>query len=115
MEEEGKPEAVLDWMRYLGTPDVAEAVVNEAGQFIPTFAGTEPLPVFAENAAVVNEPWRSLYVGFTAPNLDADLQRTFGSYLGDDLTLEEAAAEVQRLLDEASEDFLGEASESPSE
>ena len=108
MEEPGKPEAVLDWMRYIGSPDVAERVVNEVGQFLPTFSDTEPLPAFEEVADVVDEPWRSVYVGFTAPNLNGDIQRVFGSYLAGNIPLEEASAQMQRLLDEAAQAFIAE-------
>lgn len=108
MEEPGKPEAVLDWVRFIGTPDVSQRVVNEVGQFLPTFADTQPLPAFQEVADVVDDPWRSVYVGFIAPNLDADIQRVFGSYLAGNVPLEQAAEDMQRLLDTAAQAFIEE-------
>jgi len=105
MEEPGKAEVVLDWLRYIGTPETAQSVVNETGQFLPSFTDTEPVEDLAEFADIVNQPWQSLYVGFSAPNLDTDLQRIFGNYLGGNITIEQARDELTPLLETAAADF----------
>lgn len=108
MAEEGKPEAVLDWMRYLGVGENNEAIVNEAGQFLPTFAGTKPIEAFTDQADIINTPWRALVVNFTTPNLDPDQQSIFGSYLAGNITIDEAKAQYKTLLTASSEKFIAE-------
>ena len=106
MAEKGKPEAVLDWMRYLGVGKNNEKIVNEAGQFLPTFAGTKPIAAFESQADVISAPWRALVVNFTAPNLDPDQQSIFGSFLAGNITLDEARSQMKALLTKASDDFI---------
>ncbi|MFB7650547.1 MULTISPECIES: ABC transporter substrate-binding protein [unclassified Streptomyces] len=106
MGKKGKAETVLDWLRYLGSGPVSEEIINEAGQFLPSFAGTTPVPAFRKDAHLVREPWRTPFVGFTSPSLDLDLQRVFGNYLGGGISLDTASDEVQRLLDRAAQQYL---------
>lgn len=105
MTEAGKPEMVLDWLRYLGSGPVSEKIINEAGQFLPSFAGTTPVAAFKKEAHVVRDPWRTPYVGFTSPSLDLDLQRVFGNYLGGDISLSAASRKVQELLDRSARQY----------
>lgn len=105
MEEPGKFEAVLDWMRYIGTPDVAERVVNEEGSFIPTWSGTTPNPGSEALAAQANLELRTISVGNTSATLGDDLQRIFGLYLSDNLSLEDAQLQVQQALDRSVTDY----------
>ncbi len=106
MQEKGKPEAVLDWMRYLGVGQNNEKIVNEAGQFLPTFAGTKPVAAFEAQADIINTPWRALVVNFTAPNLDVDQQSIFGSYLAGNISIDDAKSQMKALLTKASDDFI---------
>ena len=58
MNEPGKQEAALDWLHYIGTPEVIERVVNELGSFAPTWPGTTPAP--SPNRRTRNCRWSPL-------------------------------------------------------
>jgi raffinose/stachyose/melibiose transport system substrate-binding protein len=105
MEEPGKPEAVLDFLRFIGTPRAVESIVNEKGSFIPTWPDTTPS---AGNEVIVEqakEGLKSVWVGNSVPDLDPSIQRTFGLYLSGNISIEEATAEVQGYLDKAVADY----------
>jgi len=105
MEEEGKSAAVLDFLRYIGTPEVDEAVVNELGSFAPTLAGTTPvagLEAFAEQA---NAGLRVVNIGSSSASLDPNFQKNFGLYMAGNLDLEQATQVIQSELDRAVQDY----------
>jgi raffinose/stachyose/melibiose transport system substrate-binding protein len=105
MEEEGKAAAVLDFLRYIGTPEVNEAVVNELGSFAPTLAGTTPvegLEAFAEQA---NAGLRVINIGTTSASLDPNFQKIFGLYMAGNVDLDQATQQVQMELDRAVQDY----------
>lgn len=106
MKEKGKALAVLDWVRYFTTPEQNEKIVNETGEFLPVFAGTKPLPDFASVADSITKPAATIQVGYTVPSLDNDDQRIFGSYLAGQLSLKEAQAQLQSVMDKAAKTFV---------
>lgn len=106
MREAGKPEAVLDWLHYIGTPAVIEKVVNEAGSFVPTWPGTQPKPGSELLVAQADQEARTIQSTNTSPQLEADLQRIFGLYLSDQIDLEAAKPQVQQALDRALLDYM---------
>jgi len=106
MSEAGKPEAVLDWVQFFTAPKTAEAIVNETGEFLPTFAGTTPRPEFANVAGAIKQPTRTIRVGYTAPNLDKDDQRIFGSYLGGQLSLEQVVGQLDEAMKKAADAYI---------
>lgn len=105
MEEEGKAEAVLDFLRFIGTPRVVEAVVNENGSFIPTWPDTSPKPGSEALVEQASEGLKSVWVGNSTPDLEPTIQRTFGLYLSGNITIEEATEQVQQAIDKAVEDY----------
>ena len=105
MEESGKPEAVLDFLRFIGTPRMVETIVNEKGSFVPTWPDTAPKAgneVVVEQAA---EGLKSIWVGNSTPDLGPTIQRTFGLYLSGNIELEEATTQVQEAIDKAITDY----------
>ncbi len=106
MAEEGKPAAVLDWVQFLTAPKTAEAIVNESGQFLPTFAGTKPLPEFEKVADQISKPARTIRVGYTAPSLDNDDQTIFGAYLGGQISLDDAKSQLEAKMTAAAQDYI---------
>ncbi|MBA2469242.1 MAG: carbohydrate ABC transporter substrate-binding protein [Chloroflexia bacterium] len=99
LEEEGKEAAVIDFLHYIGTPEVIEKVVNELGSFAPTWPGTTPvtgLETFAEQA---NTGLRVVNIGNSSATILPSWERLFGLYLSGNLELEEAANQFQRELD----------------
>lgn len=105
LEEEGKEAAVLDFLRYIGTPEVIEKVVNELGSFAPTWPGTTPvagLETFAEQA---NQGLQVVNIGNSSAALGPNLQKAFGLYLSGNLDLDQATSQVQGELDRAVQDY----------
>jgi len=110
MSEPGKLEAVLDWMKFFGTPKNVQRIVGEGGTYVPTWPGTTPkFDKQYDSAALsaqIGLPYRSIGVGDSAPNLGwGDMQRIFGLYLSGNLTYEAAKAQVQQTLDRAAADY----------
>jgi hypothetical protein len=105
MEEEGKQEVVLDFLRYIGTPEVVESVVNELGSFAPTLVGTEPvagLEAFAEQA---NAGLRVVNIGSSSAALDPNFQKNFGLYMSGNMDLDQTTQLIQAELDRAVQDY----------
>ncbi len=105
MAEPGKFEAVLDWLRYIGTPEVAEKIINEEGSFIPTWLGTTPNPGSEALATQADLELRTVSVGNTSATLSDDMQRIFGLYLSGNVSLEDAQTQVQGALDRSVADY----------
>jgi raffinose/stachyose/melibiose transport system substrate-binding protein len=105
LEEEGKEAAVLDWLHYIGTPEVIEKVVNELGSFAPTWPGTTPvegLETFAEQA---NTGLKVVNIGNTSAKLNPSWQKTFGLYLSGNTDIDSATSQMQTELDRAVQDY----------
>lgn len=105
LNEPGKPEAVLDWLHFIGTPQVIEQVVNELGSFAPTWPGTTPAPGLETFAQQANEELEVVAVGASSPELGNNIQRVFGLYLSNNAELDAVTADVQRELDRAARDY----------
>lgn len=112
MREKGKQQAVLDWMRYFGTPKNLQRLTAEQGTYVPTWPGTSAklggLGNFDSGAlaAQVKLPERSIGVQTATANLGwVDMQRIFGLYLSGNISLDQAKKQVQTTLDRAAADF----------
>jgi raffinose/stachyose/melibiose transport system substrate-binding protein len=105
MKEAGKVDAVLDWLRYIGTPRVIQEVVDEKDSYIPTWPNTRARPGSELLVSQANQPLRSVTSTNTSPQLDADLQRVFAQYLAGLMSLEQAGPQVQLALDRAVQDY----------
>lgn len=102
--------AVVDWMRFFGTPKNVQRIVGENGSYVPTWPATSPK--FASNfdsaalSAQIKLPDRSIQVANATPNLGwVDMQRVFGLYLAGNITLDQARAQVQTVLDRAAQEY----------
>ena len=102
--------AVVDWMRYFGTPANLQKIVSENGSYVPSWPGTKAqfAPNF-DSAALkqqVAQPNRAIGVGNASPNLGwGDLQKIFGLYLSGNITLPQAKSQAQTMLDRAAQDY----------
>jgi raffinose/stachyose/melibiose transport system substrate-binding protein len=108
MEEPGKLEAVIDWMRFFARPQQSEQIINEDGSYIPTMVGTEPKAGTELLVEQANAPLRAIQVGGLTDELGSEMQSIFGLYLSGNSTLEEATAEVQELLNAAADAYAAE-------
>ena len=102
--------AVIDWMRYFGTPGNLQKIVAENGSYVPSWPSTKAQ--FAANfdsAALkqqIIQPNRAIGVGNASPNLGwGDMQKIFGLYLSGNITLDQAKAQAQTALDRAAQDY----------
>lgn len=105
LEEEGKADAVMDFLRYIGTPEVAEKVINELGSFAPTWPNTtaaEGLEAFAEQA---QQGLNVVNVGNSSAALGANIQKNFNLFLSGNLEFDQAKQLVQQELDRAVKDY----------
>ncbi len=106
MATSGKTDAVLDWLRYIGTPSVIEKVVNEKGTYVPTWPGTKPKGGGNSTfAAEANQTLHVVSVGNASAQEDPAIQKAFSLYLGGDLSVQQAKTQVQSALDAAAADF----------
>ncbi|UQN10104.1 ABC transporter substrate-binding protein [Deinococcus sp. QL22] len=111
MREAGKMEAVLDWMRYFGTPKNLQRLTAEQGTYVPTWPGTTAkLALNSFDAAAIQaqikQPERSVGMANASANLGwGDMQRIFGLYLSGNVTLEQAKVQAQTVLDRAAADY----------
>ncbi len=105
MEEPGKAEAVIDWMRFFARPQQAEQIINEDGSYIPTLVGTKPNQGAELLVEQANAPLRAIQVGGLSDELGSEMQSIFGLYLSGNSTIEEATAEVQDLLTQAADAY----------
>ena len=105
MKEEGKKEAVIDWLQFLGTPANVEKIVNEHGTFVPTWPDTKPSESMTELANQASNKLKALGVGGSSPNLTKNMQRIFGLYLSGNIDFDKAKADVQKELDAAIKEY----------
>jgi raffinose/stachyose/melibiose transport system substrate-binding protein len=105
MEEEGKTEAVLDFLRYIGTPEVVESVVNELGSFAPTLVGTTPNPGLETFAEQANQGLRVVNLGNSSASLNTNMQKHFGLYLSGNMDEDQVNQMLQTELDRAVTEF----------
>ncbi|WP_216324153.1 ABC transporter substrate-binding protein [Deinococcus aestuarii] len=111
MREKGKPEAVLDWMRFFGTPKNLQRLTTEQGTYAPTWPGTSVKLALSnfDSGAITSQiklPERSIGAQTASANLGwVDMQRIFGLYLSGNITLDQAKAQAQTVLDRAAQDY----------
>lgn len=105
LEEPGKEAAVMDFLRFIGTPDVIQRVVNELGSFAPTWPGTSPNPGLETFVEQANAGLKVVNVGTASPKLDPNLQRSLALFLSGNADIETTTQDVQRELDAAVQEF----------
>ncbi|GGJ56057.1 extracellular solute-binding protein [Deinococcus roseus] len=105
LSEKGKLDAVIDFLMYLGSPRVAETVINESPSNVPTIPGAKAAPgtdLLLEQSETKLTP---VWLDSVSSSLDQDMQRTFGLYLTGSIDLQTATNQVQANLDKALRDF----------
>lgn len=105
LEEEGKEAAVIDFLHYIGTPEVIEQVVNELGSFAPTWPGTTPVAGLETFADQANTGLKVVNIGNSSANLLPNWQRIFGLYLSGNIELDEVTQQFQTELDRAVQEY----------
>lgn len=103
-----KLEACLDWLMYITTPENNSLIVNDLGSFVPTVVGATAQPGSEAILESLNDRALMLEGGtmtLGVTYLDA-YYRTYQEYLGDKITLEEAAERLAPLAEQAADKII---------
>lgn len=112
-----KLDACIDWLMYITTPENNSKIVNDLGSFVPTVKGAEALPGSEAILTSLGERAMMLEGGtaaFGVTYLDS-YYRTFQEFLGDKITLEQAAERLAPLAEEATDKIIEESDEDVSQ
>jgi len=102
-----KLEAAVDFLKFLTAPQNAGPMVNDLGSFIPTIAGTEPLPSMAELIESMSNTETMGFMELTIEEGQAN-QRFLQEFMGDQTDMDEYMTKVQELMLTAVEDLAAE-------
>lgn len=92
-----KFEAAVDFLKFLTAPQNAGPMVNDLGSFIPTVAGTTPLPSMAELIQSMSNTETMGLMELTIEEGQAN-QRFLQEFLGDQTDMEEYMSKVNDLM-----------------
>ncbi len=92
-----KFEASVDFLKFLTAPQNAGPMVNDLGSFIPTIAGTTPLPSMAELIQAMDNTETMGLMEFTIEEGQAN-QRFLQEFIGDQTNMEQYMAKVKELM-----------------
>ncbi len=102
MSQPGKFQAVLDWLRFISTPQHDQQIVNQLGSFVPTFKGTHPIKALASVANQLNLPWYQCDGGqFLTSEEYTTIRNIFQEYVGGHLSLGAAKSQYASALSQA--------------
>jgi raffinose/stachyose/melibiose transport system substrate-binding protein len=99
-----KFEAAVDFLKFLTAPQNAGPMVNDLGSFIPTIAGTTPLPSME---ALIESMDNTETMGLMELTIEEGTanQRYLQEFMGDQTTLEEYMAKVAELMKNTAEEL----------
>jgi ABC-type glycerol-3-phosphate transport system substrate-binding protein len=92
-----KLEAAVDFLKFLTAPQNSGPMVNDLGSFIPTVAGTEPLPSMAELIEAMSNTETMGLMELTIEEGQAN-QRFLQEFMGDQTNMEQYMAKVKELM-----------------
>lgn len=106
MSQPGKFQAVLDWLRFISTPQHDQAIVNQLGEFVPTFKGTQPVKSLASVEAQLHRPWYQCDGGqFLTSEEYTTIRNIFQEYVGGHLSLSAAKSQYASAVSKAYQQF----------
>lgn len=107
MAQPGKFQAVLDWLRFIATPQHDQEVVNELGSFIPTFKGTVPIKPFRSQVALISKPiYKTVGGEYLTTTADTDIRSLFQEYVTGHIGFAAAKQQYGSILATAVKQFL---------
>lgn len=107
MSAPGKQQAVLDWLRFIGTPQRTQAIVNELGSFTPTFQGTTPIPSLRSVAALASKPWEQVDGGeFFSTQGHTDILNLYQQYMLGNVTFAKVKQQYAQIIQTAYNAYL---------
>jgi ABC-type glycerol-3-phosphate transport system substrate-binding protein len=102
-----KQEAVIDWLQYITTPANNEAIVNDLGSFVPTVKGSKPSEANAGVASILES--QAQYIIITTQlgtGVYEGYFREFQAYLQGSQSLEQAARNVDVIMQEGADSII---------
>ncbi len=99
-----KYEAAVDFLKFLTAPQNAGPMVNDLGSFIPTIAGTTPLPSMQELIQSMSNTETMGFLELTIEEGQAN-QRFLQEFIGDQTDMEEYMTKVGELMQSTAEDM----------
>lgn len=108
MKDDAHADAVLDWMHYIGRPQVIERVVNELKSCVPTWPGTEPAPELESLVGQIDTDFKPIATPLLTPDLGQKMQTIFGSYMHGDIGLDQARSDLAKELTSALDTYAEE-------
>ncbi len=107
MRQPGKFQAVLDWLRFIGTPQHVQAVVNQLGEFVPTLKGTKPVPSEAGAALPKGAQYASIQGFDDVTNQAAtEIGNVWQEYLGGHLSFAAAKQQYDAAVRQAVQQYI---------
>jgi len=106
MSQPGKLQAVVDWLRFISTPQHDQEIVNQLGEFAPTFKGTHPVKSLESVAKQLNLPWFQEDGGeFLTSEEYTTVRNIFQEYVGGHLSLSAATTQYDSAVSQAYQEF----------
>ena len=99
-----KFEASIDFLKFLTAPQNAGPMVNDLGSFIPTIAGTTPLPSMTELIQAMDNTETMGLLEFTIEEGQAN-QRFLQEFIGDQTNMEQYMTKVKELMVATAQDL----------
>ncbi len=110
-----KLQAVMAWMQFMGTPQWDAKMVNEQGDFIPTFKGAKVPPSEASIARDLTKPWYDLdlFENLTG-GAGTQIDSVFQEYVTGQISFQSAVQQYEQAVSQAVQQFKQQNSSTPS-
>lgn len=107
LKEDGKMDAVLAWMQFFSTPEWNQAICNERGAFLPTFAGTTPPGSLQDLQDLTTQPLYSV-AGGTEFSTEASDQvgRLFQQYVLGQVSMDEVGTKYPDIIEKGFNSYV---------
>ncbi|MFD1676844.1 ABC transporter substrate-binding protein [Alicyclobacillus fodiniaquatilis] len=101
-----KLKAVIAWVQFFTTPKWNQTIVDELGEFLPTFKGAKPTAGNAGLAADLNKPWYNIDL-FTNLTPQASTQTTslFQEYVTGHISYQAAVQQYAQIAEQAVQQY----------
>jgi raffinose/stachyose/melibiose transport system substrate-binding protein len=102
-----KFQAVLDWVRFFSTPQHDQQIVNNLGEFVPTFKGAKPLKSERGSALPKGARYASVF-GFSdvSPEAHTRIFNLFQEYVSGHISFAAAKQQYDSIVAQAVSQYI---------
>ncbi|MFD1676843.1 ABC transporter substrate-binding protein [Alicyclobacillus fodiniaquatilis] len=101
-----KLKAVMAWLEFFSTPKWNQTIVDELGEFVPTFKGAKATAANASLAADLNKPFYSLdYLSNLTAQAPTQINSLFQEYLTGHLSYNAAVQQYEQIATQAVQQY----------